>query len=336
MACEKRFFPNGKHMNTASLSSPQAYAEGSSAAEILSVSAADIAAYILIAVFITMIIVLTNRHIRTSREIIRKSDRLLESERANFERRLAERTAALVRSEEQRFVELERNATFGELSKGLFHDLMNPLSSLTIYAEHIGERSDLSETARDMASKMTNTSRRLNSYMESVRRSIGSGKTDDSSSELSKEIGIVMDILGYKARMGGVEMVSNINDKVILNVHPVRLHQLLLNLVSNAIESCQEYDLNHNDSPARDHRVTISVQKDSEFIQIKVSDTGIGISKDDQRRLFTEMFTTKKKGTGIGLLTIHSVVQKDLNGSIEVQSEPDIGTTFQINIPLRD
>jgi signal transduction histidine kinase len=310
------------------LASPQAYVEASSTAGILSIPAVDITMYLLIAVLIVMAIVLSNKHLKTSRESIKISERLIGRERELFEHRIAERTAAYIRSEEQRLVELERNATFGELSKGLFHDLMNPLSSLTLYAERMGERTDISDVSKDMVKKMIDTSRRLGSYMDSVRRYIGQEQRGEPhSSDVGYEIGIVRDLLGYKARMLGVELSIEQKEPIMLSIHPVRLHQLLLNLVSNAIEACEDLKRGH-------HTVTISASRNNGSVCISVADTGVGIPPERLASLFKESFTTKEKGTGIGLKTIRSVVEQDLRGTIEVNSEVGKGTKFTIDIPI--
>ncbi len=283
--------------------------------------------YVLIVIFIVIAIVLSNKHLRSSRESMRKSDLLIEREREVFERRIAERTEAFVKSEEQRMIALQRNATFGELSKGLFHDLMSPLSSLTLYAERMGERTDISDTTKDMIGKMILTSRRLGSYMDSVRRHIGQGKQDTiETSDFGYEIGIVRDLLGYKARMLGVELTIDYKERIVLPIHPVRLHQLLLNLVSNAIEACE--GLNRGS-------VAVTAEKKDGLICITVTDTGVGIPEERLASLFEKQFTTKEKGTGIGLKTIQSVVEQDLGGTIEVESEVGRGTTFTLRIPIR-
>lgn len=296
--------------------------------------------YLLLIVLIVCILWLSNRHIRSSHSRMDASDKLIDSERASFERRISERTAAFMRAEEQRMIELRRNAEFGKLAQGLFHDLISPLSAVSLYAQELGSHTHYTEKTKDAIRVVTESSRRMNSFMDSVKRSLGSGTTvsDEMSrqeqvhADLQKEIGIVTDILGYKARMAGVEIVVNQSEPMFLTIHPVRLHQLLINLVSNAIDACVAHTAAVDDTSRerREHTVTISAIKTDANIELSVADTGCGISPEHQARLFKERFTTKKDGSGIGLMTIKTIVQKDLGGTIEVESGQGTGARFVI------
>ncbi|OHA25427.1 MAG: hypothetical protein A3C79_00055 [Candidatus Taylorbacteria bacterium RIFCSPHIGHO2_02_FULL_45_28] len=313
-----------------------------SAAGILSIQAVDIVMYGLIIVLIMVIIWLSNRHIKTSRDYLNTSEKRLESERDSLERRIAERTAAFVHAEEQRLIELQKNAEFGKLSQGLFHDLISPLSAVSLYAQQLETNPGYSEKTKEMIRTVIDSSKRMNSFMESVRRSLGvdsvsQEKIKDTNvvvtADLRREIEIIQDILGYKARMVGVGIEVHQKEKILLPIHPVRLHQLILNLVSNAIDACVR-DLASLEKT--EHLVTISaIRKEIDgksLIELSVSDTGCGISSANQARMFKEKFTTKSGGSGIGLMAVKTIVEKDLNGTIQITSEKGKGAKFVISI----
>ncbi|MEN9524476.1 MAG: hypothetical protein RL536_545, partial [Candidatus Parcubacteria bacterium] len=65
------------------------------------------------------------------------------------------------------------------------------------------------------------------------------------------------------------------------------------------------------------------------------SDTGCGISEENQKRMFVQAFSTKKEGSGIGMVAIKTIVSKDLYGSIEVESYEGMGSKFVITIPIK-
>lgn len=308
-----------------------------------SISVTDIVIYVAIAILIGTMIWLSLRSIKTSSDRIQKSEKSLEVERDSLERRIAERTADFIRAEERRMIELQKNAEFGKLSQGLFHDLISPLSSVSLYARQLEK--DTSQNYSDKTKKMIKTvidsSRRMNSFMESVRRSLGNGSSRQDhdysdQADIGKEVNIVLDILGYKARMAGVNIKTEIKprEEILLPIHPVRLHQLILNLVSNAIDACiQASAIDEN----LKHSITISifnkvVGKKENVIELSVSDTGCGISKENQAKMFKEKFTTKKDGIGIGLMTVKTIVEKDLKGTIGVESEVGKGTRFVVRI----
>ncbi len=315
-------------------------------------SAADGVIFGVIFALICVVVWLADREIKISRIRLRDSEELLESEKYSLERRIAERTVEYVRAEQERMIELQKNAEFGKLSQGLFHDLISPLSSVSLYAQQLEKDSNrsgsYSEKEKEMIRTVIESSKRMNLYMESVRKSLQSEATDrvgsslKLSADLQKEIDVILDILGYKARMSGVEIAVKFDHKyaIILPIDPVRLQQLILNLVSNAIDACTNFPISEGRT---EHLVTISVNKidgnhtlgrsSSEFIELSVSDTGSGISSENQKRLFSQSFTTKKDGSGIGLMTVKMVVERDLGGSINVESEEGKGAKFVVKIP---
>jgi two-component system sensor histidine kinase HydH len=106
-------------------------------------------------------------------------------------------------------------------------------------------------------------------------------------------------------------------------IDPDRISQVLLNLYLNAIESM---DGGGNLS------VGLAVHADKEGVEIRISDSGAGISKDDLAHIFDLYFTTKPAGTGLGLAIVHNIIEAH-QGEIKVESRPDQGTTFTIFLP---
>jgi len=109
---------------------------------------------------------------------------------------------------------------------------------------------------------------------------------------------------------------------------PNRLHQVIVNLVSNAAHAL--------DGPHG--RITVGLRPDAsgDAIHLSVTDTGCGMDAATTARIFEPFFTTKAvgKGTGLGLAVVHSII-KDHGGRIEVESAPGQGTCFDIVLPAR-
>jgi len=106
-----------------------------------------------------------------------------------------------------------------------------------------------------------------------------------------------------------------------------QLRQVLVNLVVNA-------------SQAMPHggRLTIStglVDEEEGFVRLVVEDTGLGMSEEVMTRAFLPFFTTRKEGTGLGLAVVHGIVTSH-GGSIQVQSQSDRGTRFEVRLPAID
>ena len=137
-----------------------------------------------------------------------------------------------------------------------------------------------------------------------------------------------------------IQIVQTIDTEAgIIFADPTEIHQILMNLCTNAFHameetggklsiSLKETDLNNDDLIREPHI------KAGKFVKIKVCDTGNGIAQDIKDQIFNPYFTTKKisKGTGMGLSIVHSIV-KNYGGFISFLSEPGKGTAFSIFLP---
>ncbi|MEE9418721.1 MAG: ATP-binding protein, partial [Desulfatiglandaceae bacterium] len=102
-----------------------------------------------------------------------------------------------------------------------------------------------------------------------------------------------------------------------------RINQVLLNLYLNSIEAMEDGGI---------LSVELSLDENSQRARITVSDTGVGIKKEDLVHIFDPYFTTRQSGTGLGLAIVHKIVESH-RGEVRVESEPGKGTTVTIFLP---
>ncbi len=152
--------------------------------------------------------------------------------------------------------------------------------------------------------------------------------TETDPSEILTE---VCDLYHSRATSEGIEIVRDFPpqmDKCLLD--PSGIHSALSNLISNAVDACRNVDARE-----RLPRIVVKGHITDGNLVIIVSDNGLGMSQEVKNRLFNKFYSTKgSRGTGLGLVITRKVV-KEHHGTIRVESEPDLGTTFTIEIPLR-
>jgi signal transduction histidine kinase len=265
------------------------------------------------------------------------SEKELERERNALEIRVAERTAELKQSQEKHISELASIAEFGQLSQGLFHDLISPIQSMLSYIEKLstlpGEK-EIRESNESLQ-KMCLAIKRFNCYLSSLRTSIGCPMTEKNCS-FEGELDNAFNLLAFNARTCSVSCNRPGKEIGCIPFEPADIHYVLFNLVSNAIDSYE----NIHDDRTRIVYINAEIKKGTdkmteESLSITICDNGIGIPPENLPHIFDQFFTTKKpcRGIGIGLSTVKYIVTK-LDGTISVESEVNIGTKFRVILPL--
>jgi PAS domain S-box-containing protein len=240
---------------------------------------------------------------------------------------------------EQRLVQSEKMEAIGTLAGGIAHDFNNILSGILGYAQ-------LGKTNIDNPGKL---SRHLEQIIkgsqraaELVRQILTVSRQYEYEKKPLQICVVVKEVLKLiRATIPAfVEIREDINCESIILADPSQIHQIIMNLCTNAYQSMP------------DTKGTLSVvlknikitEKDSfsgfdikpgDFLKLEISDTGKGMDKHTLEKVFDPYFTTKEigKGTGLGLALVHGIVQEH-KGFIQVDSEPGKGSCFRIFFPV--
>ncbi len=225
--------------------------------------------------------------------------------------------------------QLYRFAEFGKLSSGLFHDLVNPLTAVSLNMEMVK-----STDSRDGAgsgqylNRALAATRKMEDFITSVRKQI-SRQENKGIFCMDEEVRQVIDILSFKAQRASVEVVF-VNEKPVETYGDnIKWSQVALNLISNAIDS-----YNGEDSPL--HReILVTLIQTGGTVVFSVQDYGVGIPPEHVTKLFEPFFTTKtaRTGMGIGLSLVRGIIEKEFKGKIVVESTPGLGSIFTVTIP---
>lgn len=300
---------------------------------------------------------------KTRRELLEKN---LELEKRTVElekekKRLKEAYVKLNQMQGQ-LLQSEKLASLGQLAAGVAHELNNPISfvnsNLGTLAEYVKEIKKLLEKYEKMEgiirgdkskqnlsqeidelkeqidldfvlgdfdkiiSESQDGTQRVKSIVQNLRDfshvDKGEFKFVDINQGIESTLNIVWNELKYKA-----EVIKEYGDIPQIECLPQQLNQVFMNLLLNAAQAITAHG-----------QIKIKTYRRDEDIIIEISDTGIGIPKDNIARIFEPFFTTKEvgKGTGLGLSVAYGIVQKH-NGKIEVESEVNKVTTFRVILP---
>lgn len=218
----------------------------------------------------------------------------------------------------------------GKLSAGILHDLMGPVTALTLYTSQLElEKSDPRTTA------VIESSKRIEELLGLVRKHFRSETLVDEYFSVKETIKNVMTLLHYKSTKNNVRLIMIGKPDLEINGKQLLFYQIIINLVSNAIDSYQIIQTEKEEEKRKD--VIIKIEETEEnLINIYVKDFGCGLTPKQQRKIFKCFYSDKSNGTGIGLAVVQQIVRKNFNGKIRFSSELNKGSTFIVSIPMEN
>ena len=233
----------------------------------------------------------------------------------------------------------QKMEAIGTLAGGIAHDFNNILGVITGYAEIILESTDKGSTLERRLKEILGACRRAKDLINQILNFSRQGSREKKALRVSPLIKETVKLL-RTSLPASIEIRQNImtaNDTVMAD--PSQVHQILLNLCTNAAHAMRERGGMLEISLAEVHLDEGTVAKSpglsaGAYVVITVTDTGYGISKSIQEKIFDPFFTTKKpgEGTGMGLAVVHGIV-KQHGGVVYVQSEEGKGAAFQVLLP---
>ena len=218
-------------------------------------------------------------------------------------------------------VQQEKQAAFGLLAAGIAHEVGNPLAAISSLVQLLNRRNIEAETREKLSlvdDQLRRIQRTLRELVDFSRPAIHVKTRCD----VHATIDAALNIAKYYKRKKGKQIVTKYVENVplMMIVHD-QLVQVFLNLVLNAMDAMPEGGT-----------LTLGAKPDGDKIEIRIADTGEGLTPEECERLFTPYYTTKQHGTGLGLAIVQSVVA-DHAGTIAVESRPGGGAVFVITLP---
>jgi two-component system, NtrC family, sensor kinase len=220
----------------------------------------------------------------------------------------------------------EKLAAIGELVAGVAHELNNPLTGISTFAQLLLE-DELQTEQKESVSLIKREADRAITVIRDLL--LFARKTDarDAPVDINTIVQHTVRLRALASRTSGIQVHMHLDQRnPRVRGDEQKLQQVLLNLLVNAEAALQKSQLRH---------LTVTTQKKGDSVVIIVADTGHGMLPAIRQRVFEPFFTTKPpgEGTGLGLSVSYGIIQAH-KGTIAVESTPDVGTTFTISLPL--
>jgi len=242
--------------------------------------------------------------------------------------------AELVRQRQLTLTNALRVSTVGELATGLAHELNQPLSSISNFAEACIQyvRAGKIDQAKllELLTEIASEALRAAGIVAHLRGFIDKGEVQVEEVDLVEVVRNVPHLLSREMERLRIDLRTAFpRRRLPVEADPIQIEQVIVNLLQNAMDSIEEAD-----GPAR--RVELRVRAVGEAAEVRVRDTGTGVSGPSAERVFDAFFTTKTKGLGMGLALSRSILEAH-RGRLWMEGPPDggPGVVVCLSMPLQ-
>ncbi len=217
----------------------------------------------------------------------------------------------------------KRLAAMGVMAASIAHQIKNPLGSIELFASVLRDELKGEEENRKYAVEIVRAVRILNNTLSNMLLFANTSRLSVEQISLEQLSEEIKSTCGFIAAERGITFsTEGLTNHVPLKVDAELMKQAIINLVMNALDAVSDVE---------GGEVTLNSKNTKDSLEIRVSDNGPGIPEDDLDKVFDPFFTTRPKGTGLGLAVVSSIV-KSHGGEVDVSCDLN-GTTFTISLP---
>jgi len=214
----------------------------------------------------------------------------------------------------------DKLAVVGELAAGIAHEIRNPLTSLRGFVQLSHENAPSLYT-EIMLSEID----RIHAITSELLL-LGKPKTlDFENKPIVPLLDAILTLVNTQAILHNVQMVMECRpeaEHAVILCEETKMKQVFLNVLKNAVEAMPNGGV-----------VTIRLDLEEEWVRVRITDQGVGIPPEKLSKIGQAFFTTKESGTGLGLMISYSIIEQH-RGRLSIESEPDVGTTVDIRLPV--
>ena len=238
---------------------------------------------------------------------------------------LVEKRTRELRDAQDELLRKERLAALGKLTGTVGHELRNPLGTIRTSLHVIKDQlKDIQPGLSRAFGRVDRNINRCDKIISELLDYTRTPKLDRIKTNIDELLEIVTGEYEFPV---GIKVSTKFESGVEMKVDADRLTQCVINLVNNAVDAVQDASV----EPPR--KVNISSKTENDCLQIAVTDTGVGINKEDLDKITEPLFSKKPFGTGLGLSIVKQIIEEH-HGGIEVSSEVGVGTMILLWLPL--
>jgi len=225
----------------------------------------------------------------------------------------------------------ESLAALTTLSAGVAHEIKNPLTSIDIHIQLLNReiqkfQPEEVKNVQNLLVIVKEEIDRLNSIVQDFLFAVRPMSMSMSRENINEIILELIDFLKYELEEADVKVVLDLDDdNPAVMVDPKYLKQAFLNIIKNSIEAIRD---------GGEIRIGTEEGPDGDVV-VNIADTGEGIPENIMGKIFEPYFTTRKSGTGLGLVIVYKIIQ-ELGGDIKINSKEGEGTVFSVKLPVLD
>ena len=229
---------------------------------------------------------------------------------------------------QQELLHKEKLALMGQLAAGVAHEINNPLGTILLFSDVMYKEAREDDLRRNDLKMIIDETTRCKNIVADLLNFARQQEVLAQETDVHTLLEHVIEGISLQPIFEEVEIVRRFSsDLPTIQADAAQLQQVFVNLMNNAAEAMADGG----------GAITLTTRPvDSQWVEIKVSDTGCGIPAQNLSKLFTPFFTTKAlgKGTGLGLSIVYGIIKMH-RGQITVQSETGQGTTFTVTLPVQ-
>lgn len=239
----------------------------------------------------------------------------------HLEEMVTERTKE-IKELQEKLTRQEKLALLGQITGGIAHEIKNPLTNICNSAYFLKTvLLDSDETVKEYLDIMTSEVQRADEIVTNLTNF--SRVKSVAEKEKVSIYYIIMEVIERISLPEKISLNNNISpDLPEIFIDPLQIDQVFTNLITNAFQSI-----------TYEGEVILRGERDGDYLIIYVKDSGCGIQKENLKKIFEPLYTTKSKGIGLGLAVTKTLVEVN-GGKIEVESEEGEGTIFRVFLPL--